>query len=391
MAREFARFNIARMRLPVVLTIACFVAGCEEAAQETAVETRILQPSVYEVLPPIVLTPGSLLCGTDVPDCTVERGGRVALGDSDRVAFAGTIRNKQIRVLSAGSVRLVGREGSGPGEYQSVLALGYSGANTLRAFDLLQHRVIAYDSDGSVLSTDLVPVPAQGFTGAAFVRGELRILATDPSTKSGDSAQIAWFASDPRARRSRKLRTLNARQRAYSIQDMVPIKAPFAPAPRWSVDAGGTLFFSSGATFSIDVFDSTGAHTLRFGFDVTPRRVTSLDLETWRRNAVRGLPSAAMQAVIRGAESSAVPRHAAITDIRALQNGEVWVREAESESGEHVRWIVFDSSRAPTGVVTLSADDDVVAARGPAVLVSQPATRRGMGTLRWFTRKPAAR
>ena len=92
--------------------------------------------------------------------------------------------------------------------------------------------------------------------------------------------------------------------------------------------------------------------------------------------------SATMQAAIRGREGSATPMHAAITRIRALENGEIWIREAEAESGDTVRWIVFAADGTPRGTVVLEFDDDVAGSRGNAILISKPAARNG--SLRWY-------
>src|SRR5262249_42587029 len=104
----------------------------------------------------------------------------------------------------------------------------------------------------------------------------------------------------------------------------------------------------------------------------------------WRANAVRGLP-ASMQAAIRNSEGDAAPKHAAITRIRTLANGDVWIREADSESGDSTRWIVFGRDFTPRGTIMLGVYDEVVASDGAALLISEFAARRRNGLLRWFT------
>jgi hypothetical protein len=371
------------MRIPWPLFARLFfcatIAACTEAPPVVDVPTRILSRVAYDNLPSLTLTPGAVLCGADAVACTSDRIGRVAVGDSGQVAFAGMIKDPQVRMVGgvSGATQVIGRTGSGPGEYRSVLALSYTPTGALRVFDILQNRLLEFGSDGRVLATAVVPVPA-GFVTAAFVGGELRIVAAEKMTRSGDSANVALYIAETGERRARKLRTLAAKQRAYDIGDMMPLKPPFAASPQWAVRADGGLIHSTGGSFTVDVFDSNGTPSLRFGFAVPPRRVTTADLERWRARSGRGLP-ARMQAAIRGTEGSAAPMHAAITRIHALANGDIWIREAEAETGDVVRWIVFAPDGTPRGAVMLGFDDDVVGSRGDAILVS-----KSPGSLRWY-------
>jgi hypothetical protein len=370
-----------RIRRAVTITYASVTVACTATPAAEHVETRILGRAAYNSLPALSLVPGELLCGPEVPNCAAD--GAVAIGDSGYVAFAGAVRNRQVRLVGPGvsGERLIGREGAGPGEYKSVLALGFTPSGSLRVFDVLQGRVIEFATDGRLLATSNVRIPPS-FITAAFVRGELRIVGAELGKRSGDSANVALYAVDPGQRRARKLRSLSARQRVYEMMDMVPLKGPFAASPQWSVRNDGGLVHSPGAIFNIETFDSTGSLSTRFGFAVPPRRVSTQDLDRWRAKSVRGLP-ASMQAAIRGSERTAAPMHAAVTRIRALDNGIVWAREAEAETGDLVRWVVFGADGAPRGTVLLEPHDDVVASRGTAILISKPASQNGAGSLRW--------
>jgi hypothetical protein len=312
----------------------------------------------------------------------------VAVSDAGSVAYSGTINTWQIHVVAPGahSSTQIGRTGAGPGEYQSVLALGFTPSGTLRAFDLMQRRVIEYTSAGTVIATSAVPMPL-GFVDASFAHGQLVMLAAARGSRVGDSANVALYAADTGVRTARRIQILSARQRVRALSDLIPIRPPFSPQPQWSIAPGGSVVYSDGALFAFDAFDSLGVHTHRVGFAVVPRRVTTADLDRWRTNAVRGLP-AHMQAAIRNSEGTAAPKHAAITRIRALANGEVWVRETESEAGDSTRWVVFGPDLVARGTVVLGAYDDVVGSYGTALLISEVANRRRSGQLRWYTRAP---
>src|SRR5262245_23508902 len=143
------------MRLPISsagLAILVLLLACGSDVPRDTGTVRLANQAEYEDLPALRMKPGELVCATEVTACMPYRGGAVAISDSGSVAYGGLMNTWQVYLVQHGTRRsqTVGRTGSGPGEYQSVLALGFTPANTLRAFDILQRRVIEFGTDGSI-------------------------------------------------------------------------------------------------------------------------------------------------------------------------------------------------------------------------------------------------
>ena len=94
----------------------------------------------------------SLACEAVIPpsDSGSGRVGRVAPGRNGRLAWSDGRRGQFLLRDSSGRTRLIGREGSGPGEFRSVFRMGWVG-DTLWAADFPEPRVQFFSDTGLLL------------------------------------------------------------------------------------------------------------------------------------------------------------------------------------------------------------------------------------------------
>lgn len=371
-----------------ITSISVVLAACAgEPARRMGPDTAIvLSESAYRSLPILRLTEGPLLCGVEGPPCVLGGIRDVSSHPRGDIVFTGVVgKQPQVIRVDSGSRsgKLLGRVGDGPGEYRAVIAVGLAPDRDALVFAPRERRWIRYAYDGRGAAIGLVPLPS-GLMRAAFVRGELRALATDNANRRGDSAQVVMFALDSGSREPRRLHSIDVWQRAYDLSDLRPLRVPFSPRARWSVRPDGSVVLARGARMLIDLFDSTGHHTLRFGFESTPRQVTQRDLDRALKDRLRGVGDPRMRAALEESVREGAARHPAITELAAPSNGQIWAREAPREAADSVMWVVFSVHGSAIGRVATGADDAIVAARGDTILVARSGNPTAEDALQWM-------
>jgi hypothetical protein len=74
-------------------------------------------------------------------------------------------------------------------------------------------------------------------------------------------------------------------RRSTSWAVRLPRHAPSgarAAAPQWLIAGDGRILHSTADRLLVDVYNAAGRHVQRFGFDVTPRRVTDAEFTRGR-------------------------------------------------------------------------------------------------------------
>jgi hypothetical protein len=370
----------------VAVVVGC---GADQPIFDAPARLPVFTKAAYDSLPLLTLKTLSALCASDSSTCVLDYSGLATANRDGAVLMAGFARFQQLTHVSGHPPvqRPVGRLGAGPGEYRTLNALGFAPSGSLLALDVLQQRVLRYAADGRIVSTSIIPIPP-GFIAATFVGDELHAVATEAAKHKGDSVPVSVFALDSGKRAPRRLYSLPVRQKSYSLGDMIPVPQMFAAHAQWVVCADGRVVHTSGDAFAVDEFDASGRHVLRFGFDVTPRAVTSEDVERRTAATLRRIADPSMRGAIRNQWGHPAARHPAITWIKCLENGQTWVREAERAAGDSVRWVVFAPGGKPIGAVVMETDAMVVAAHDSLVLISSPAESSIANTLRWVAMQP---
>jgi hypothetical protein len=267
-----------------------------------------------------------------------------------------------------GSVRLLGGYGSGPGEYRHLMGLHLDSSGAVTSFDPFQRRFVRFAPDGTPLDEEVFMLP-DGFIDAFVVSDGLRILSTNSSTQRKDSALVSYYSSGPFGQQLPLLGTFPVRARVWKLADLRPIPAAFAATDRWRLAADGALVHSSGASWTISRFDSTGRWLSRVTAEITPRDITVEDLRLANERRIRGISDFRMRRIILDASDGLEVRHPAITDLRSLADGRLWVRESPRAEADSVRWIVLGPGHTPEAIVHLADEDQVLATADNLVLM----------------------
>lgn len=373
------------MRFAALLAIA-FALACTSPADTPGRLGRqiTIDEATYRVLPSLSLEPDGLLCPSDEAYCLLGPQGRAVHGPDGAILlwdFGGPIRSVAMDGSDQGQV---GRIGEGPGEYRVVLAVGLTPTGALDVLDGALQRRVQYANTGTPLATARSPLPP-GFIAAEFVGGELRAVTTALASQRNGvaTAPVVLVALDTGATAARSLRTLPVEQKAFGLADMRPPPGLFEPEEQWVVARDGRVAHTKADRFVIEIFQLDASNDLRLSVDATPRRVASTEVATEIDRRLRGIGNPRMRSAIE-AQASRVPEyHPAITGLRLLDNGQLWVREAPDESGERVRWLILDSEGASLGTVTVTANVSILLAHGDRILINDPGAPGQVGGLRW--------
>ncbi|MDX2208055.1 MAG: hypothetical protein SFU57_10455 [Gemmatimonadales bacterium] len=373
------------LALGVSMSAAC---GARDTPQGIAanVPTTIHARSAYDAIPVLDLVPTRPACVVDVLDCSPGGEVKAVVGSEGRLLVWSLDRPLHEIAGEGSPAKVVGRVGGGPGEYRMIMAAGFSRSGELLAFDPAQQRLLRYDCSGSPVATSQVVLPP-GFIDASFVGGELRALAVDKAGGSGapDSASVRVFVLEPDGKKPRRLFTLPVRQRAWALTDMRPVPGLFAATPQWQLLADGQVLYSAATAILVHRYDESGAPVLHVGFDAQPREVTKDEAERSLEVVLRQAPNAQMRDAMRASQAGRVAeRQPAITALRQLENGQIWMREAPRAAGDSVRWLVLDSAGTPVGSVMLDTESRVLTAADGLILVSQPGAVDPSESLVWM-------
>lgn len=362
--------------LAVLLFAGCKTGGTRSHSDRASIGSVIAYEGIPRMETDVVASP----C---VPGGTMCSMGRKAQSSPD--GAEGLLlwdRGTPLYRIHGSHPEVIGGLGSGPGEYRMIMAAGISPSGDVLVFDAAQQRLLRYDPSGHSIGTHRLTLPPGLITGS-FVRGELWAVAGDitPNASAGDSLPVAVFAIDTTGAAPRRLSTLPIRLPTYAIGTLRPTPGLFEAAPQWALLEDGQLYFAPGTRLLIDRFDREGGRVSRFGFETAARTVTEAEVNREIEARLRQVVDRRMAEAMRAQLSRPGMIHPAVTSLRALANGEVWVREAPV--ADSVRWIVFDSLGSAVGAVTLDAAAMVLASRDSLVLVNDPNSSDPGRTLTW--------
>jgi hypothetical protein len=143
--------------------------------------------------------------------------------------------------------------------------------------------------------------------------------------------------------------------------------------PAWALDRSGGIVFTNGDSAAVARYDAKGQPDLlvridRPAVDVTPadidielrRQLTLFSNDVWRARARPHLERAA----------HAATTHPAITALRVLDDGSIWLRTSSRVGSDSIRWNVLESDGALAGSVTTRLGSTVVGGRRSRVLIA---------------------
>ena len=366
--------------LPVFALTAILAAACAQAdapAADFMIGHEGVTPVTNTGPPPtarldLVVSIGpKTLTDTGSPE---EFGGvsSVALGPNEEI-FVADRRNYEVKVfgLDGAHLRTFGREGEGPGEFQSLNSLAWAG-DRLLSFDPDQGRIGEWSAQGEWLgqrrtrtgvtgTSDLVrlyPVGPDEVFRFALPGLERRYVGMNSRGETGDT--LAWLrgpSSGPPAYIECKYEG-----------GIAFFEVPFAPQFLQHPGPGGVLYSALTSDYRIFVTRSDGAEVLRVierplpgeSFSNEEWRAANAEYYQWRETR-------------RGA--SCDPREPArpdakpfIEDLFVAPDGKLWVEIVRTTGN---RWEVFDNEgKLLASVPAPPRKERVVPAFGPDYLLT---------------------
>jgi hypothetical protein len=220
-------------------------------------------------------------------DLVVDSRGRVYLNDRD----AGIL----LLSASGDSLRVIGRKGSGPGEYEDAVWLEVIDGDSLMVFDAPNRRLSVFEPDSGAFAYahTFHDLPENYFPGQiARVPAELSYVAVfephfDWATRQRDSLGVVRHLDEiGRIVRDSVLvfpaeKKLNATEESDgSVQSIHTSTHPFAPKPIIRISRGRIYYGSSGSP-TVDIYDLTGNRIGGFSVSTSPVPITDDDVENW--------------------------------------------------------------------------------------------------------------
>lgn len=273
--------------------------------------------------------------------------------DDGRIVLA---QRSEIRVYDAagGFERLLGRTGSGPGEFQFI-----TGAAACRgriyAVDLLQPHVTVYTADGVLAATFRdASLDPNATLGLAACAGGRMLLSMTPRGASADTLvrPPSWIvATDDTGAISDTLFTL------AGIETYRGLLRPFGRR-QLIVGADSLIYVADTGTPEVRVHGSDGRLRRIHRLGLEPRRVQPDDIARLRDDYLRGVPEAL-------ANTEILPRLNAVSipetmpffaDLSVTRDGTMWLRAYYPfKEGEDPTWLVVNADGAWLGDVVLPA------------------------------------
>jgi hypothetical protein len=399
-----------------------FLAGALVSCGDDGASTG-RDPLSLDGLPHFTLVEELRLGDRDDPDLGFSRVGGLAV-DDDGLIYVGEAQAREIRVFSREGERLrvIGRPGQGPGEFQGSPRFGVVG-DTLWTFDMQGDRITLFRRDGTLLSAHRVEgiglgLPSGGFawvlplqmqSDGRFTSDLLRVTF-DPNRRAdgvgpamlrvprvlfdarGQVVDTLGWDSSPKPRmvpppgHESSMRMITVGERRL----VVP--TPPTTLPQWIALDDGRI--------EIDMPIPPDAHqgavrVTRFGLaedtvyctrlTFTPEPFTQDDLDSIAATAARRpgggivFPGAApppagdvaaIQARLRAEMAFPAFRPGALRG-RVGEDGAVWLQRYDADPLVQ-RWIVLDSGGMPRGEVELPHGSRPIWSRADTVWVMEP-------------------
>jgi hypothetical protein len=378
-----------RSPLGTLATFFAAVAGVacttEAPRSHIALQEVFVSEQQYSTAQQLRLSALRALCAdSGIPNCPT--GEIVLAAQSPEGSLAVATADRQLLLLDSlgRSIRLVGRTGAGPGEYRSLMAVGFTPDGSLHVFDVWGARLLRFGREGG-FDTSVVTRPSLELQEAAFVQGELLTLLVPPGKNIGDTVGARVAKMDEAGNTAET--GLRIPDRAVLVEgaDLMPAPAPFAPRALWAVSSGGAVYFTLGDAFEIDRYDPDGTTGRRILGAHGAREVTEDELAEALDARVRGVSDQRMRAAImattpRGADGKV--RHPMFTALVSGASEMLFAREASLHGS--ARWNVFGKDGALLGFFDLPEGARLLLVDGERLLIAGHTVVKGQSTA-WFS------
>lgn len=324
----------ARRQLSRVFLCALFLAGCGAGTKAGAVRRLRFTPVVGSRNGPAESMLFGVFAGRILPD------GTVVIGDNG---------SRELRYYAPDGtwLRSAGRQGKGPGEFESITAI-FTLGDSLYVFDGHLGRMSVFTGNGRCVRT--FSILSDGLSWPIGIKDDRRLLAASGTGAAGvahaglvvDSSDYGWYDLDgrPLAFAAR----LQAGTRVAVIgEDGVRTvqEAPFAAAPS-AIVAGTGILFSDGEG-SIRFLDASG-HVVRTSrLPARPVEVPDEAVDAYRRERLSraGARRARVALVLR---NSPFPGYYPVIAQLAGGSCGVWAQRYRTARDTDTEWFVLGTA-----------------------------------------------
>ncbi len=310
-------------------------------------------------------------------------------------------------------VGLVGRPGSGPGEYRFVMQLLRFGSDTLFIFDAMSRKGMFFPvAGGAVLGSTDFPVPADRpfppiirgrLANGVYIQSGESMIPTPPAGVSGYfRLPLPMFALRPGATAYDTLFVTEGGQAhasSVTIGDStiaISRQVTFGPMTQIAVARNG-IWHSLADRFEIDRRDSTGVVRMVIRMPRPPRPVTE-DAKTRFKDALRQgleqmkglMPPGLLESELKKIDETVFAENfAAIGQMTVDDTDALWVTSGSTVTDSVTTWAVFANDGTLQGKVVLP-EGQLLGARDDRLLIRREDKATGVVRLEvWgLTRTP---
>lgn len=272
----------------------------------------------------------------------------------------------------------IGRKGKGPGEYEFAVAARLI-PDGIHVVDVSNLRVARFDTAGTFLDFTSIRNVPQTTRELSLAEGHLMAITIQPQGDGSGSVFRALRVKGGTFSDTLAMLTMSG-ESASSDGPMFQMPGLFQPFPVWGLIGGNRFYVTAGAVYEVWEYQD-GQAVRHLAVDHKPRAVEASELE---RSSSRRLARAGpMKAAVEDAIRRAAKVHPSITQLFASSDGGMLIREAQTLSGDSVRWSRFSPDWKIAGHFMLAESTRVLLFEPGRVLLSEelPAGIR----LRWFT------
>jgi len=306
---------------------------------------------------PLFVTPAEF---TDVSAARLFGDGSMLVADPGAREF--------VRVTQRGkTLTVIGRQGGGPGEYQSAQMLLALPKGESALLDPPQYRWMVYDSLGAYRRTFVIPPEARTLSYAEFTDAAGRVygLSFVPSPPAKPEKHVLRWG--PAGRLDSLITVLGPEMVGFDFPkgaDGRPagrafVYVPFAPKDVYGVLADGGMVVLRGADDRLDWFDQTGTV-----------------LGTTRLPAMPRVPvsDSARNATTRPAVRDRIPPYQPLTPEDRLfswPDGRVWVRRSQAADQPFTEFLEITRASGLTRRLRFPIGTRVIGARGDQAVLAR--------------------
>jgi hypothetical protein len=359
------RTDLRLVFLAAVLASACNGDANRDEAPAGGVVTYPGEPDPF---PAFTLQQRTVVCPDD-EKCQLVTPAISAVGPNRRVVLGG-LAAPIVEVDSGGQfVRTVGRFGGGPGEFRWALAGDFDEKGQLRIYDTGNNRLTTYNATGGVAATTPVEQAPPSVAGIVVRGGSLYVLSVPPATEKSDSVTGKILLFHEKSGEYREVAAATVKSFGMPGSEFTRIPDLFSAPQAWDVDAESNIFWSTGSNYEIHRFAASGERVSTIKVGINREKVTQADIDAEVASRLGSGPEPPqVRAQLNEAARNAAKEFPAISHVRAVRDGVVWVRRFTPATRDSARWDAFSNDK-PFGTVRLPAKAQILAGNRAELLI----------------------